>query len=196
MSDHTYVFNIEEAARRYHVDTATARKLWEEAREEFGDDMMMAELHAIRAIRRTRGKIDEKGLLNMFKPRLYLDTSVISALFDERTPERKAMTEAAWARFPEYNVHISSLVMDELNEVSAPLRETMRMAVADFTVLQITSPIENLAQQYVDHGIIPDKYYADALHVAVASFHQNQLSAQLEFQAPGQSEDSAYGCFD
>ena len=44
----------------------------------------------------------------MIIPGLYLDTSVISALFDERTPERKAMTEAAWARFPDYSVYISS----------------------------------------------------------------------------------------
>ncbi len=108
----------------------------------------------------------------MFKPRLYLDTSVISALFDERTPERKAMTEAAWARLPEYDVNISSIVLEELNEVTEPLGEAMRIAIADFTVLQITSSIENLAQRYIDHGIFPDKYYADALHVAIASMHQ------------------------
>ena len=61
MSDHTYVFNIEEAARRYHVDIATVRKLWEEAREEFDDDMMMAELHTVRAIRRIAEKSMKKA---------------------------------------------------------------------------------------------------------------------------------------
>ena len=81
------------------------------------------------------------------------------------------MTAAAWERLPEYNVCISSIVMEELNAVTQPLGEAMRSAVANCTVLQITSPIEDLAQQYVDHGIFPDKYYADALHVALASFH-------------------------
>ncbi len=61
MGDQTNVFNVEEAARRYHVDITTARKLWEEARQEFGDDMMMAELHTIRAIRRVAEKSMKKA---------------------------------------------------------------------------------------------------------------------------------------
>ena len=52
MGDHTNIFNVEEVARRYHVDISIAGKLWEETRREFGDDMMMAELHFVRAIRR------------------------------------------------------------------------------------------------------------------------------------------------
>lgn len=32
----------------------------------------------------------------MLKPKVYLDTSVISALFDERTPERQSLTKSAW----------------------------------------------------------------------------------------------------
>jgi hypothetical protein len=50
------VFNVENAALRYHADISIAHKLLEEARQEFGDDDMMVELHAIRAIRRTAQK--------------------------------------------------------------------------------------------------------------------------------------------
>ena len=32
------------------------------------------------------------------KTKIYLDTSVISALFDERTPERLAMTSDFWSK--------------------------------------------------------------------------------------------------
>jgi hypothetical protein len=57
----TTVFNVENAALRYHADISTAHKLLEEARQEFGDDDMMAELHAIRAIRRTAQKSLKKA---------------------------------------------------------------------------------------------------------------------------------------
>ena len=53
MTDRISYFDIEKAARRYHLEIVIARRLLEEARQEFGNDEMMAELHAIRAIRRT-----------------------------------------------------------------------------------------------------------------------------------------------
>jgi len=48
--------------------------------------------------------------------RVYLDTSVISALFDGRTPERMAQAQAAWKQLDAYEVCISTLVIDELSK--------------------------------------------------------------------------------
>jgi len=52
--------------------------------------------------------------------KVYLDTSVISALFDERTPERQNLTKAAWDILDNYDVCVSELVVDELS--AAPPR--------------------------------------------------------------------------
>jgi predicted nucleic acid-binding protein len=52
------------------------------------------------------------------KTDIYLDTTIISALFDDRTPERKRHTESFWSKLTEYNVHISDLVIDEINGAS------------------------------------------------------------------------------
>jgi len=38
------------------------------------------------------------------KIRVYLDTSVISALFDERNPERKSLTEAFFAEIGNFEI--------------------------------------------------------------------------------------------
>jgi predicted nucleic acid-binding protein len=54
------------------------------------------------------------------KMKVYLDTSVISALFDERTPERQNLTKAAWDILDNYDVCVSELVVDELS--AAPPR--------------------------------------------------------------------------
>jgi predicted nucleic acid-binding protein len=38
------------------------------------------------------------------KLKLYLDTSVISALFDERNPERKSLTESFFAEISKFDI--------------------------------------------------------------------------------------------
>ncbi|GBR77615.1 hypothetical protein RDn1_274 [Candidatus Termititenax dinenymphae] len=43
---------------------------------------------------------------NNIKPKIYLDTSVISALFDTRTPERLDHTKTAWERLKDCEVFI------------------------------------------------------------------------------------------
>lgn len=50
--EHIDYFYIDEITRKYQLDLTIARRLLDEAREEFENDEMMAELHAIRAIKR------------------------------------------------------------------------------------------------------------------------------------------------
>jgi predicted nucleic acid-binding protein len=101
--------------------------------------------------------------------KVYLDTSVISALYDKRTPERQSLTEQMWKSLRDYDVYISEIVLDEINAASDELKETLLSAVEGFTVLKLTDEIEELAAEYVKQGIIPGKYFDDALHVAIAS---------------------------
>ena len=41
------------------------------------------------------------------RAKVYLDTSVISALFDLRTPERQSLTQSMWQVLPQFEVYIS-----------------------------------------------------------------------------------------
>ncbi len=106
------------------------------------------------------------------KARIYLDTSTISAAFDDRTPERKALTEIAWSRFGSHDIFISNLVIEELEGASSPLRERMLSAVSKFTILPVSDLAEELAGKYIEQGIFPKKYVDDALHVAIASINR------------------------
>lgn len=101
--------------------------------------------------------------------KVYLDTSVISALFDVRTPERQNLTQTMWPLLESYQVFISRKVLEELSAASMPLREKLLNTVSKFTVLEITAEAEALAKDYVSNGIFPEKYSDDALHVALAS---------------------------
>jgi len=106
------------------------------------------------------------------KTKVYLDTSVISALFDERTPERLAMTSDFWSKLDDYEVFISELVLEELERANEQVRSKMFSAIKDFIVLKMSDEVEELAQIYVKQGIFPEKYFDDALHVALTSVNQ------------------------
>ena len=106
------------------------------------------------------------------KTKVYLDTSVISALFDERTPERMKMTSILWSKLNDYEVFISELVIEELERANEQVRTKMVSSIKDFIVLKISKEVETLAETYIKQGIFPEKYFDDALHVALASVNQ------------------------
>jgi len=49
------------------------------------------------------------------KPKAYLDTSVISALFDDRNPERKSLTEHFFQTMGFYEIYLSEITVLEIN---------------------------------------------------------------------------------
>ena len=113
---------------------------------------------------------------------LYLDTSVISACFDQRAPERKRMTEEFWQSLNIHEVFISTLVLEELDAAQDDLRTKMREKVKDFTVLEVTQAADELAERYMDEGIFPERYRDDAVHVAVATTNHIEFLVSWNFK--------------
>ncbi len=50
------------------------------------------------------------------------------------------------------------------------LREKLLALTQNFMVLNLTDEMRNLAKLYVEEGVVPSRYFADALHVAAAVF--------------------------
>jgi predicted nucleic acid-binding protein len=115
------------------------------------------------------------------KNKIYLDTSVISALFDERTPERMSMTSFFWSKLPDYEVFISELVLEELEKANEMVKGKMFFSIKNFIVLKVIKQAEELAQIYIRQGIFPEKYFDDALHVALASVNQIGILVSWNF---------------
>lgn len=104
--------------------------------------------------------------------KVYLDTSVVSALFDDRNPERQGLTSSFFNILDRFDVHVSELTLAEIERTpDTKLARRMRDTVAGMTVLEITKEVEDLADEYINHGAVPDSYPADAMHVAVASLN-------------------------
>lgn len=104
--------------------------------------------------------------------KVYLDTSVVSALFDDWNPERQGLTSSFFNILDRFDVHVSELTLAELERTpDKELAQRMRDTIAGMDVLELTKEVEDLAHEYVSHGAVPDTYLADAMHVAVASLN-------------------------
>jgi len=106
--------------------------------------------------------------------KIYLDTSVISALFDERTPERMDMTEKAWEQIKKYDVYISDVVMAELMRCPEPKLSEL-LALLDevrYTVIKVEGNAEVLAlsAEIKKLNLIPPKSEDDRRHIAAALY--------------------------
>ena len=103
--------------------------------------------------------------------RAYLDASVPSAYCDERAPDRQRLTQEFWSgRLPDFEAVISDVVLQELEDTPvAEKRQILRALVDDFTVLHFDEEARTLSEEFVRRGIFPERYAADAQHVAIAA---------------------------
>lgn len=120
----------------------------------------------------------------MVRPRLYLDTTVPSALFDPRTPERQAMTQEFWReRLPSYNPIVSTLVIEEVrNPPDASRRSELVAAISGFSIVDLNHEALDLANEYIDRGIFPARFDLDAQHAAVATVSGAQYLASWNYR--------------
>ena len=114
--------------------------------------------------------------------KLYLDTSVFSAYYDERTPERMRMTRGFWPILQQHEKLCSQLVIEELGQAHSNLREKLLALTQNFTVLSLTDEMRNLAERYVEEGVVPSRYFADALHIAAAVFGDADILVSWNFK--------------
>jgi predicted nucleic acid-binding protein len=118
------------------------------------------------------------------KESLYLDTSVPSAYYDERAKERQDSTIKFWKDvLPNYKVYVSEITVKELdNTKDETLKKKFRDLTKNFKVLKVNKKIRDLAGVYIEKGIFPEKYIDDALHVAIASYHEISYMISWNFE--------------
>ena len=108
----------------------------------------------------------------MKKLKLYLDTSVISHLFADDTPDKMQDTNQLWSELicGKYAVYISSVVTDELEQCSEPKLSQMyqRLSEIHYTKLEQTEEATQLASEYLRNDVLKEKSLADCFHIAYA----------------------------
>ena len=104
---------------------------------------------------------------------LYIETSVIGAYLDNGDPFRRDITIRWWEHeLAEYNVYSSMLVQRELERIAEPHRSGYLNLIRPLKYLDLAEEVAILAEGYIERGIFHRKFIADAIHVALASFHK------------------------
>lgn len=117
------------------------------------------------------------------RPRIYLDTSVISAYVDDRLPERQRATIDFWDRLSDYEVSVSELAVAEVRATKeADRRQKMEDLIRPFEVLAVGEESRRLAQEYVRRGVFSPATNEDALHVATAVTNRRDILVSWNFR--------------
>jgi len=117
------------------------------------------------------------------KLRIYLDTSVISALHDYRYASRQEDTQFFWNRLNQFEVSTSEIAREELENTQdfdkrRVLLETLKMVV----VHPLTREMKELAGRYISDGIFTETMEDDAFHVAAAVLLRNNILVSWNFK--------------
>ena len=103
---------------------------------------------------------------------IYLDTSVISAYFDDRTPDRRDETRRFWDFARDYQFLVSDLVLREIEDTPSPDKKgQMRSLIQGIPILPLTEKATLLAIDFAVGNLVPPKKLDDAQHLALAVTH-------------------------
>ncbi len=115
--------------------------------------------------------------------RVYFDTSVISALFDDRDPGRRDLTRAFWSELQRFQPCASSLVLGEIEATPDPDKRRIMLNQAEpLRLVPWRDEMEALTQAYLQQGVFPEAMRVDAEHVAVAVVDQIPILVSWNFR--------------
>ena len=121
----------------------------------------------------------------MRKQKIYLETTLFNFYVDiDREAHADTVRLFDDIAAGKYEAYTSDYVIDELEVTPGDKREKMIALVKqyDITVLALHSEAEQLAEIYVEQGIIPLKYRTDGIHIAVAAVYNLDLIISMNFQ--------------
>ncbi|MCD6449990.1 MAG: PIN domain-containing protein [Thermotogaceae bacterium] len=117
--------------------------------------------------------------------KIYLDTSVISALFDYRNPERQMLTKEFFNFSELHELFVSDLTILEVEKTpNSELRNQMIKFMKDweFGILEVDENVHKLAMEYVKYEAVPASYMEDAYHIAVATLNSMDYLVSWNFR--------------
>jgi predicted nucleic acid-binding protein len=116
------------------------------------------------------------------KLRVYVDNSVVGGCDDEEFRDHSKRLMACFAK-GDLILVLSSLTLQEL--AAAPDRVRLHLAAVPeehIEALSLTAAASELAQAYIDQGVISPRMRADAQHIAIASVARVDVLVSWNFK--------------
>lgn len=111
------------------------------------------------------------------KPRVYVETSIPSFYYEVQIePEmvaRRQWTRQWWEQAKNDYLLVTSFgVLDELQGGDYPSRDDAVALVASLPKVEADAAIGDIVEAYILHKLMPNDPAGDALHLALASYHE------------------------
>jgi predicted nucleic acid-binding protein len=135
----------------------------------------------------------------MAKPRIYVETSVISYLTtrpsrDSIIAARQMLTRLWHESVVREQLHLSGLVIEEITQGDAQAAARRVEICKDWVQLGSHAQTADLAQRLMDASVVPATEPEDAAHIALATLHEMDYLATWNF-AHFVSPDAKYKVF-
>lgn len=122
----------------------------------------------------------------MHLQKVYLDTSAVSHLIAEDTPEKMSDTLMFWENLKQgkYLAVLSDITLTEINKCSEPKRTGMYeyLNELEYNIYDETEESLELAEKYMLHGVLSPKSRDDCRHIAIATIMECKYIASWNFK--------------
>lgn len=119
----------------------------------------------------------------MKKLKIFLDTSVYSAMFDERDLNRQRQTQDFWKDIEEYVLYYADINIDEIDAIiEEELKKKLKALLKKGQRIEISEEVKNLTKKYINASLIPEKYENDSLLLALTSVHSLDILVSWNFK--------------
>jgi predicted nucleic acid-binding protein len=111
----------------------------------------------------------------MKKMKIYLDTTAVSYLDQQDSPEKMQDTLAFWEflRTKDCEVLLSSVTLEEIDRNAEPKRNKLKgfLSQIEYKEIKITEEIAGVANKLIENGTLTPKSFDDCLHIACSLVH-------------------------
>jgi predicted nucleic acid-binding protein len=123
----------------------------------------------------------------VMKPRVYVETSVISYLAarpsaDAVSATRQHFSYQLWQKRDRYELLISDAVLSEAAMGDQAAAKSRLSYCAELSRMTLPADTEAIAERLLRSKAMPAKAYTDAVHIAVAALHEVQFIASWNFR--------------
>lgn len=116
--------------------------------------------------------------------KVYIETTIFNRYFEDgreyADETRRLFAQIASGKIKAFT---SLAVLEELEKASDPKREQMLSLIRQYKiiVLEVDHMAYELADVYIEMGIIPARFLFDGIHIAMAAFHGMDCIISLNF---------------
>ena len=118
----------------------------------------------------------------MIKFRIYIDTSVIGGCFDDEFAEYSNLLFQEFITGKKIAV-VSNITLKELKQAPENVKKKFKeIPKENIEYVGLSAEAEELAQKYIENGVISSNYFLDAEHIAIATVEKVDIVVSWNFK--------------